>query len=244
MGYHTEIRKVITDRGKIEYQLTRKPVKNINLRIKPDGKVYVSANKSVDTRFIDDLMKQKKDFIINALEKYEEKRKNSVSMEKKYIDGEFYKILGNKLSLKILTGDKESVTYNHEHIYLTLKEENKDKKDIKQDLINQWMQNLMVDIISEKCQETYKRFKEKYDIKQPNKIRIRYMTSRWGSCRPRTGNMTFNSKLIEGPIECIEYVVIHEFAHLIHPNHSKDFYNLIEEFMPDWKKWKKELEYI
>ena len=70
------------------------------------------------------------------------------------------------------------------------------------------------------------------------------MTSRWGSCQTVKGIITLNSKLIEKPLRCIEYVVLHEFAHFIHPNHSKEFYDFVASLMPDWKERKIELEKI
>ena len=68
---------------------------------------------------------------------------------------------------------------------------------------------------------------------------VRSMTSRWGSCQPQTGKITLNSKLIFYPKEAIEYVVVHEFAHFAHPDHSKAFWALVAEIMPDYKERKK-----
>ena len=97
----------------------------------------------------------------------------------------------------------------------------------------------MVEIFKEACDRAHKVFK-KYGIDYPN-VKIRYMTTRWGSCRPTKGNITLNSKLIEAPRECIDYVVFHEFAHFIHPNHSKKFYDFMTMLMPDRKERRKEL---
>ena len=68
------------------------------------------------------------------------------------------------------------------------------------------------------------------------------MISRWGSCQPKRGSLTFNIALIEAPISCIEYVVVHEFTHFLQPNHSKMFYTQLTMFMPDWMERKKLLE--
>jgi predicted metal-dependent hydrolase len=88
--------------------------------------------------------------------------------------------------------------------------------------------------------ETYQVFKQ-YGVPYPE-LKIRYMTSCWGSCRPKSGIITLNSKLIEAPRCSIEYVVLHEFAHFIHPNHSRKFYDFVSMLMPDWKERKGELE--
>ena len=68
------------------------------------------------------------------------------------------------------------------------------------------------------------------------------MISTWGTCQAQQKVITLNSKLIEKPKSCIEYVVLHEFAHFIHPNHSKEFYGFITMLMPDWKEHKYLLE--
>jgi predicted metal-dependent hydrolase len=62
------------------------------------------------------------------------------------------------------------------------------------------------------------------------------MVSRWGSCQPRENILCFNTALIEAPVECIEYVVAHEFTHFLEANHSKSFYNKLEKIIPDWKQ--------
>lgn len=233
--YISEIREIKLSKRTIEYELTRKPVKNINLRIKPSGEIHVSANNSVPTDYIDNFIKEKEDFIIKALDSYEEKRKNLDVSPKRYVSDEEFTILGNKLTLVVSEGRDESVASDKEHIYLVVQ----DKNDIrhKENLIKEWIKALTIETFEEICLETYEKFK-KYGVKYPNKITIRYMTSRWGSCRPTKGNITLNSKLIEVPRKSIEYVVLHEFAHFVHPNHSKDFYNLITKLMPDWRERK------
>ena len=67
------------------------------------------------------------------------------------------------------------------------------------------------------------------------------MKSRWGSCNPGKGILTFNTQLMYAPPECIEYVVVHEFAHFLQPNHSALFYNEVAAVLPDWKDRRKKL---
>ncbi len=239
MKYTSEIRQVQCEERVIEYKLTRKPVKNINLRIKPDGKIYVSANNRVPTDYIDNFIKEKQGFILDALDNYKEKKKESVILPKEYVDGEIFKIIGRNLKLIVIESKNESVTIDETNIFLRVKNNKKDDKNYKEALMNKWLGELTVETFQEICNEAYQVFK-KYGLGYPN-VKIRHMTSRWGSCRPRKGNITLNSKLMEAPRESIEYVVFHEFAHFIHPNHSKDFYDFMTLLMPDWKERKKEL---
>lgn len=70
-----------------------------------------------------------------------------------------------------------------------------------------------------------------------NELKFRKMKSRWGSCTSN-GIITLNKKLIKTPEKCIDYVVVHELAHLVHMNHSKKFHKLILNYIPDAKRAK------
>lgn len=237
MSNNTELRTVECDKRTLEYLLTRKQVKNINLRVKPEGQVNVSANQNVPAEYIDDFIKSKQTYIIKALDKYEESRKYTAS-PKKYVSGENFDILGKSLRLKVYEGNEESVTTDGIFVFLAIK--NKENQKHKEKLMNDWLKKMQTETFNQICREIYQIFK-KYDVEYPI-VKIRYMTSRWGSCYPKKGIITLNSKLIEAPRNCIEYVVLHEFAHFINPNHSKKFYDFVAMIMPDWKERKKELE--
>lgn len=188
-------RIVFCEQGTITYLLTRKPVKNINIRVKPDGRVLVSANWRVSLSYLDELIRSRQVFIFRALAKYEDLKKQKEEAER----------LG-----QYLNGGKKEV--------------------------------FPKEILYQICQEIYPLF-ESYGVEYPE-IKIRRMKSQWGSCRPYNRIITLNSRLLEAPREAIEYVVLHEFAHFIHPNHSRDFYGLIEQLMPDWRERKQLLEGI
>ena len=68
------------------------------------------------------------------------------------------------------------------------------------------------------------------------------MKTKWGICTPSKNEITFNLNLIKTPLECIEYVVLHELSHFKHPNHSRNFHNFVTRFMPNWKERKKILD--
>lgn len=74
------------------------------------------------------------------------------------------------------------------------------------------------------------------------KVKYRVMKTRWGYCDNENTTLAFNSQLAAKPKEAIEYVVVHEMAHFIIPGHSKQFYEVIERFMPDWKIKRKMLQ--
>ena len=82
---------------------------------------------------------------------------------------------------------------------------------------------------------------EKYGIPTP-KVYIRKMATMWGSCSIKRGAVVFNLCLLKAKIACIDYVVLHELTHFLYPNHSKQFYYFLSNYMPDWKDRKKILD--
>ncbi len=237
MSETSEKKQLTTDNRVIEYILIRKDVKNINLRIKSSGEVLVSSNKTVSLSRVENFIKSKSDFIFKHLDKFEDMKKNAPA-KKEYISGESFLFLGKSLRLKVLECEKENVYTDG--IYLFLEIKNKDDFKRKEKLINSFFNEKCKEYFEEIVNETYPIFK-KYDIISPN-IKMRSMTSRWGSCIPSKNQITLNKKLIEVPRNSIEYVVLHEFSHFIHPNHSKKFYDFVTMLMPDWKERKRILE--
>ena len=106
-------------------------------------------------------------------------------------------------------------------------------------MLNDWYRS--------KAKEVLQALLDEVMVKAPQfhgKIRamqVKAMPKRWGSCTPG-GTITLNSELVKAPKACIEYVILHELCHLTHPNHTKQFYNLLTSLMPDWPKWKDRLE--
>ena len=72
-------------------------------------------------------------------------------------------------------------------------------------------------------------------------IKIKTMKSMWGNCNYVKKIITLNLFLAKTPISCIDYVIVHELAHLVHHNHSKEFHALMSTLLPDWKTRKKML---
>ncbi len=88
--------------------------------------------------------------------------------------------------------------------------------------------------------EVYEEFKG-YGVKLPE-IRVRNMKTLWGSCHYTKGKIVLNLRLLKKPTSALRYVVVHEYCHFIHPNHSKDFYTLLAKHMPEWKTYKAQLK--
>ena len=110
----------------------------------------------------------------------------------------------------------------------------KDKKTL-----DKYINNEIIEIFSNRINYWYNLFEEK--IPMPN-LKIRKMTSRWGVCNIRNHNVTLNYNLCKYDIMCLDYVIVHELSHFIHPNHSKNFWNLVSKYYPRYKECRKMLK--
>lgn len=230
----TESKSILLDGKIFTYFLERKKVKNINLRIKKDGKIRVSASKKVSEEVIERFIKSKERLIIRAIEKAEDKKAENDDI---YSLGSEVGYFGSKLKVKLIKSVKEDVKASGECLYIYTKDE-EDSLKIKK-LVKKWEIKIAREVFREMSDKIYPYF-QKLGVKYPS-ISIRNMTSRWGSCMPDKGKVTLNLKLIHFPKECIEYVIVHEFSHFIHPDHSKRFWEFVESIMPDYRARKKKL---
>lgn len=71
---------------------------------------------------------------------------------------------------------------------------------------------------------------------QVGRVFVQRMKTKWGSCNPATGAIRLNTDLAKKPIECLEYIVVHEMAHLLEPTHNDRFIELMNRFMPQWQQ--------
>ena len=213
-------------------QIVKKDVKHINLKVKPSGEVILTAPTDSNERDIEYVLKKRADWINKKIAFFDTHRDIE---EKEYVSGENFRYLGRNYRLKVLESREEGVKLQRGYLQIFVK--NTVDIERKKRLLHKWY--------SQKAKLHFSKAIEKYKpiVKQNiETVRIREMKTRWGSCNPSRGYINLNLKLIEKPTECIEYVVFHELAHLIHANHSVKFYNYLNLFMPDWKKRKVRLE--
>ena len=230
-------RRVFYEGNEISYQLEQKPVKNLNLRIHKDCKVYVSANPEVPVNKVDEFVVSKGQYICSAQKKFGEMALYSPK-PKQYVSGETFYILGKGVRLKVEQASHNTISSDGVYLNLCIKDPQDFEK--KKRMVSHFLDCQCDTTFGEIMSEIYPVF-QKYGVAVPV-LRLRNMETRWGSCLPRKGIITLNKRLLEAPRYCIEYVVMHEFCHFIHPDHSKNFYAFLTMLMPDWKERKRILD--
>ena len=190
--------------------------RNTYLRVKDDLKIYVTTNTFTSNREIEKIISKNKESVIKMIEKQEKRCENN--------RGFLY--LGKKYD--IVYTSTNGVVLGHEKAFLNKNED-----------IDKWYKKEASKLFKEHLDNCYNKFTRR--IPYPS-LTIRKMTTRWGVCNTKDKRVTLNLELMKKPIECLDYVIMHELSHLIHPNHSKDFWCLVEENCKDYKRAKKILK--
>lgn len=190
--------------------------KNTYIRVKKDLKIHVTTTLFTSTRSITKLIDENYDRICKMIDFQEVKVKNNT--------GFFY--LGKQYVL--VRTDNPGITFSEDKVFV-----NHDFD------IDKWYKKQAKELFQERLDYNYERYTRK--IPMP-KLRIRKMTSRWGVCNIRTHIITLNLELMKRDISYLDYVIIHEMTHLIHGDHSARFWKVVEENMPDYKKYREEMK--
>lgn len=209
------------------YELHRKNIKRISLRIDNNGIIKVSAPYFISKNVINNFVSQNKKWI--------EKKLDSIV---KYNDGCVIYYLGKPYIIKNIYGNTNKLiesSFKDNILYIYLKNINDNR--ISRNIIFQWYK--------EKSSELLKKIINKYKFyikREVNSIKLRAMTTRWGSCNYVSANITLNIKLLGKDILLVEYVLLHELIHLIHPNHGINFYKTLDLLMPNWRELNMQLK--
>lgn len=204
--------KYIKDGKEYDIEIIRKNNKNTYLRVR-NNKIIITTNYFTKEKTIEKLINDNKNFINKCLIKEEAKQEDTS-----------FKLFGNKYD--IVYGFPTTEIDNNK-IYA------KDEKTL-----NKYLSKYIEKIYKERLEYNYNLFKE--NIPYPN-LKIRKMTTRWGVCNTKTHNITLNLELSKYKTIYLDYVIIHELSHLIHPNHSKNFWLLVEKYCPNYKEIRKSM---
>ena len=231
----------------IDVNVVYRKRKNISIRIIPKNTIEIISPRSVSISFLKKVLEEKSSWIMKTLDKFE--HIDESFKDRKYVDGEIFYYLGKEYELKIIE-DKNIQNNKKNYCYIYIKDEsliittnNNEIEYIKNEL-KKWYKIESEKIVITRL-EVLKKEKPMMNSLSPNLIKIKEQKKRWGSCTS-SKTIYINSRISMLKVDVIDYILVHEFSHLVHMNHSKDFYNLVEEILPNFKeseKWLKENSY-
>lgn len=208
--------KYLLDDNIYDVIVLKKNNKNLYIRVKDDMKIYVTCNYFTTNSSIKKILDNNIDSLRKMIQKAE---KNNIHSSKFFYLGKSYDIIINSSIDRVIIQDDKIYT--------------KDKS-----MLDKWYKEEIIRIFDERYVYVFNHFDE--DIKSPI-LKIRSMKTRYGVYNRKNHTITLNSKLIEFDIEKIDYVIIHELSHIIHFDHSRNFWNLVSKYCKNYKEIRKEM---
>lgn len=222
----------------IEFDLKYDDRKTLGIKVYPDQSVSVSAPYDSAKEKIFEKVKKKarwiqkqQDFFLSF---------HPLTPPRRYVSGETHLYLGKQYRLKLVQSSASASVKLKGGNLIVETEDFEDKTAIKNQ-VHSWYKS-KAEIHFERLFDQWLPITHTF-YPNPVDLKLRWMKKRWGSCNER-GEITLNTELIKAPKKCIEYVIVHEFCHLAYLNHSRAFFDLLEENFPDWRKTKYVLEHF
>jgi predicted metal-dependent hydrolase len=212
----------------LSIELLRKGIKNLHLRVyPPDGRICLTAP----------LWTSEKELRLFALSKLDWLRQKRRAMlespsprRPRYRDGELHYYRGEAHPLALVEGGPRSSLRLREDGALEMRLRRGSTESGRGRLLDAWYRERLLELIPPLLARRQNELKVR-----AASWSIRKMRGRWGSCNPRDARILFSLSLARVPPQCLDYVIVHELAHLLVPSHDKRFYDLVELHCPDWK---------
>lgn len=217
----------------IKYEIKYSNRKTVNISVERDRSIVVRAPKGISEEKIDNIVQSKQTWIIGKIN-HEQKYPFKIEL-KEFVSGETLMYLGKNYQLSVVDDEFDGVEFNHRFIISKVHQASANK------LFKDWYRERARIKIEPKVKMYAKQLGVSY-----KEFKISDMKYRWGSCTP-SNNVNFNWRLIKAPMYVVDYLIVHELAHLIEPNHTPEFWNIVSIQIPQYEKakaWLKQHGYL
>lgn len=217
----------------IEIEVTKKNIKNMHLSVlPPNGNVRISAPLNSKDDAIKLFAITKIGWIKKQIKKFENQRRQS---EREYVSGESHYLWGRRYRLEInYTRTANKVETRGNKLILIVRDNS----------TQQQRGNVMLEWYRAQMKEKLPELIEKWEViigVKANTVSVKNMLTKWGTCNTKDKRVWINLQLAKKPVECLEYVAVHELVHLLEKNHTLAFIGYMDKFLPDWRVTKEEL---
>lgn len=216
--------------------IERKSIKNMYLRIiPPDGSIHVSIPTDMPEETVIAFIKERIPWIRTKKANLTQSLLEQKVSGRNYLTGETHYLWGKPLYLDVITtNSRPGVQLYANSIQLYIYPESTIQQ--RKSLLSKWYRRQLSDMIP----QIFEHWESIMGV-HAHEIHIKIMKTRWGTCNIKAKRIWLNLYLAQTPLECVEYVIVHELCHLIEPGHNQRFYHYMDVFMPDWKIRKKHL---
>lgn len=222
---------VINNRA-VHCEIIRSQRRTVSMSVNPDKTVTIKVPYLTTMNDIVMFLEKHSRWLFNRLDTPEKKPVEP----KKFVTGELHYYLGKQYPLEVITSSENKLVFKDDTFFLYSENEKYNES-----IFDDWYAKQAM-IVFKECTDPLVEQMKKYKV-YPKSFTIKKMKTRWGSCSSRA-SISLNLDLIKLPEGCIKAVILHELCHLVHMNHSKEFYALMTAEMPDWKIWDKQLKFL
>lgn len=221
------------DLGEFSADVVRKSIKNVHLSVyPPDGRVRISAPLHMELETI-------RVFAISKLAWIKSQQRKMLAQAREtpreYLDRESHYVWGKRYLLKLVEKDA-APGIELKHSKLVLQQRPGTDETRRQEILDAWYREQIKAAMPELLEKW-----EPLTGVAAGQVFVQKMKTKWGGCSPASGNIRLNTDLAKKPPECLEYIVVHELAHLIEPTHNARFVALMDLFLPQWRHLKEML---
>jgi hypothetical protein len=214
--------------------VTRKKIKNLHLSVHPpDGEIRISAPLHVDDESV-------RLFAISRLQWIKKNQAQILAQPRhsprKFVSGESHYFQGHRYLLNVIYRDRAPTVEIRNKTYIDLYVREGSNEEKRRDVLRHWYrQHLKTEI---------PRLIKKWEAIMEVEVKdwgVKRMKTKWGTCNPQAQRIWLNLELAKKPPSCLEYVVVHEMTHLFERHHNERFRSLLDQFLPNWRRYRDEL---
>ncbi len=222
--------------GNITVDVIRKDIKNLHLSVHPPtGRVRISAPERMGLETIRVFAVSKLGWIKKQQKKLREQERES---PREYVDRESHYVWGKRYLIKVVESERAPVVELKPR-QLLLRVRPGTSRDRKKEIVAEWYRRQIKSVVP----SIISRWESLIGV-QVERIFVRQMKTKWGSCNPRSNSIRVNTHLAKKPVECLEYIVVHEMVHLLEPKHNTRFIVLMDRFLPQWRSYRDQLNQL
>lgn len=219
--------------GDITVDVVQKNIKNVHLSVyPPTGRVRIAAPLRMNLDTIRIYAISKLSWIKKQQFKFREQPRET---PREYLNKEGHYFLGKRYLLNIIERDAPpQIKLRHSTIELYIRPDTNTEK--RQQILESWYR--------ERLKELAPSIIQKWEVKMSvslNEFHIKKMKTKWGTCNADASRIWLNLELAKKPFQCIEYIIVHELAHLLERNHNDRFVAYMDHFLPEWKQLRNDL---
>lgn len=221
---------------RISFSVCRRQRRTLEIAVEPDMRVTVTAPQDALEEDIRSKVRKRARWIRRQQTYF--RQFHPATPERRYLPGETHCFLGRAYRLLVMRSDADETMLRGSNIVVgSLQPERPDRT---KRILDAWYQARAKETFRELIEQSLDRFHTP-DLFRPSGLIVRRLKQRWGSMSPN-GRLVLNRRLVEAPIDAIDYVIVHELCHIEQPNHGPEFFQMLERYLPDWMDRKQRLE--